>query len=269
MKGDVEKTKKLIEHNYYLRSKSPAIFFDRDPNEEVTKKSYFAVEMVPLPGLTPEKYKVLCFRLVNKNPRTQNSIEESKSFFMMTDVRFTYNDLQENFDELGNKDHDDKSDKHDIENEEQEEEDDLSSLANGEIHIVDIANYTLRHLASMSLMVMRTYMNYLQEAYPVRLKAMHIINCPTHLNHMVAITKPFIREEVFNMIHFHIQGFETLYEHVPRNMLPMDYGGKAKSLADITTQWWEIVKKNRAYIMNPKFWNVHKTEEVRSRWSWW
>lgn len=108
---------------------------------------------------------------------------------MMTDVRFAFNDITENYDKTDTD-----------ESATDDNEDDLSSLANGEIHIVDIANYTLRHIASMSLMVMRTYMNYLQEAYPVRLKAMHIINCPTHLNRMVAITRPFIREEVFKMV---------------------------------------------------------------------
>ncbi|XP_075157167.1 alpha-tocopherol transfer protein-like [Haematobia irritans] len=264
MGGDVEETKKLLEHNYLLRSKSPHIFSERDPCDEATKKSYFDVQMVPLPGLTIDNYKVLCFRLVNKDARTQNSIEESKCFFMMTDARFTYNDHQRNYDNIssngnGNNDADDGYD---------DDDDDMATLANGEIHIVDIANYTLRHLASMSLMVMRTYMNYLQEAYPVRLKTMHIINCPTQLHRMVAITRPFIREDVFNLIHFHTDGFETLYEHVPRDMLPVDYGGTARSLADITAQWWEIVKKNRAYLMDPKFWKVDKPE-TRNRWTLW
>ncbi|XP_073830645.1 alpha-tocopherol transfer protein-like [Musca autumnalis] len=262
MNGDLEETKKIIQHNYLLRNKTPQIFIDRNPDDEATQKSYFDVEMVPLPGLTPDNYKVLCFRLINKDPKTQNSIEESKAFFMMTDTRFTYNDLTENFNEV--------SSTESAKDEDCDIDDDMSSLSSGEIHIVDIANYTLRHIANMSLMVMRAYMNFLQEAYPVRLKAMHIINCPTHVNRMVTITKPFIREEVFNMTHFHTKGLDTLYEHVPRDMLPVDYGGKAGSLADITADWWKIVHSKKSYLMDPKHWKINKTEEQpSSRWSLW
>lgn len=82
---------------------------------------------------------------------------------------------------------------------------DMESLASGEIHIVDTSKFTMRFIASISLSVMRTYMNYMQEAYPVRLKAMHIINCPNYANRMIAILRPFIREEVFKMVTFYIK----------------------------------------------------------------
>ncbi|XP_005188110.1 alpha-tocopherol transfer protein [Musca domestica] len=262
MNGDLEETKKLVEHNYLLRNKTPQIFIDRNPDDEATKKSFFDVEMVPLPGLTPENYKVLCFRMVNKDPKTQNSIEESKAFFMMTDTRFTFDDVTDKFLDVAPNSATTDDDKDCI-------DDDMSSLSNGEIHIVDIANYTLRHIANMSLMVMRAYMNFLQEAYPVRLKAMHIINCPTHVNRMVTITKPFIREEVFNMTHFHTKGLDSLFEHVPRDILPLDYGGNARSLADISADWWKIIQSKKTYLMDPRHWKVNKTEEPASRWSLW
>lgn len=101
----------------------------------------------------------------------------------MTDVRFIYSDLEEDYDQ-------------------ESEVVDMNSLADGEIHIVDIGNYTLSHMASMSILTMRTYMNFLQHAYPVRLKATHVINCPPFLNRMIAVMKPFIHDEVFKMVSF-------------------------------------------------------------------
>lgn len=103
---------------------------------------------------------------------------------MLADVRFIYSDVEEDFANVA-------------------EVEDMESLSSGEIHIVDIGNYSLRHMASMSLITMRTYMNFLQHAYPVRMKAMHVINCPTFLNRMVAITRPFIHEDVFKMVSIH------------------------------------------------------------------
>ncbi|KAM7348551.1 alpha-tocopherol transfer protein-like [Cochliomyia hominivorax] len=249
MNYDIEDTKQLMELNYQLRNKNPHIFLNRDPNNELTHKSFQTVDMVPLPGLTSDNYKILCFRLTEKDVKMQNSIEESKAFFLMTDVRFIYSDLEENFND-------------------DSEIDDMETLANGEIHIVDIGNYTLRHMASMSLMTMRTYMNFLQHAYPVRLKAMHVINCPTFLNRMVAITRPFIHEDVFKMIHFHTNGIESLYEHVPRDMLPLEYGGKAESLSVIKTKWWNVMLKNRDYLVDSNQWIIAKSE-TKSGWLWW
>ncbi|XP_065364258.1 alpha-tocopherol transfer protein-like [Calliphora vicina] len=249
MNGDIEDTKQLLELNYQLRNKNEHLFINRDPYDEMTQKSFQTVDMVPLPGVTPENYKILCFRLTEKDVKAQNSIEECKAFFLVADVRFIYSDVEEDF-------------ANDAEVEEME------SLASGEIHIVDIGNYSLRHMASMSLMTMRTYMNFLQHAYPVRLKAMHIINCPTYLNRMVAITRPFIHEDVFKMIHFHTDGIESLYEHVPRDMLPSEYGGKAESLSVIKSKWWNILTKKRDYLVDPNQWVVAKSE-TKSGWLWW
>lgn len=73
-------------------------------------------------------------------------------------------------------------------------------IADGDVQIVDINGYTMRHLAYVSIFVLRVYMRFLQEAYPSRLRAIHIINCPSFLDRMMAMMKPFIREEVYQMV---------------------------------------------------------------------
>lgn len=77
---------------------------------------------------------------------------------------------------------------------------DEADIASGDVQIVDIEGYTLRHLAYISIFVLRIYMKFLQEAYPSRLKAMHVINCPSFLDRLVSMMSPFLREEVRNMV---------------------------------------------------------------------
>lgn len=122
---------------------------------------------------------------MNRHKTVQrNSQEESKIFFMMADARFTEVDTIQD----AGQDHGQPTRVND------------ADIAEGDVQIVDINGYTMRHLAYISIFVLRVYMKFVQEAYPSRLRAIHIINCPSFLDRMMAMMKPFIREEVFQMV---------------------------------------------------------------------
>jgi hypothetical protein len=53
---------------------------------------------------------------------------------------------------------------------------------------------------------------------------MHIINCNPIIDKITALIKPFIRAENFNLIRFHAPGSETLFEFVPKDVLPDEVG---------------------------------------------
>ncbi|KAM8721710.1 hypothetical protein ACLKA7_007561 [Drosophila subpalustris] len=226
MHYDVEKTKTIIELNYGLRNKNPHIFIDRNMDDEQTAKGLQVSDLLILPGLTPERYKVLLFRLADFDASTRNSVEETKIFFMMTDARFTEPDIGAS-----------------AENQDEKRVLDDAHIADGDVQIVDIDGYTMRHLAYISIFVLRVYMKFVQEAYPSRLRAIHIINCPSFLDRMMAMMKPFIREEVYQLINYHTEGMDSLYKEVPRDMLPVEYGGKAGTIAEIKTHWLRILRE--------------------------
>lgn len=168
----------------------------------------------------------------------------------MADARFT--EVDTNKPEVSGQDHDQPPSR--------VNDDDI---AEGDVQIVDINGYTMRHLAYVSIFVLRVYMKFVQEAYPSRLRAIHIINCPSFLDRMMAMMKPFIREEVFEMvichsaslchllyalylqlqIKYHTEGMDSLYELVPRDMLPVEYGGKAGTIAEIKAHWMRVLKE--------------------------
>ncbi|XP_030568312.1 alpha-tocopherol transfer protein-like [Drosophila novamexicana] len=251
MHYEVEKTKTLIQLNYSLRNKNSNIFLDRNMEHESTAKGLKVSDLLILPGVTPERHKLLLFRMADLDPSTRNSVEESKIFFMMADARFTEPDVERPATDsvqgqaIGIADED---------------------IADGDVQIVDINGYTMRHLAYVSIFVLRVYMRFLQEAYPSRLRAIHIINCPSFLDRMMAMMKPFIREEVYQMINYHTEGMDSLYELVPRDMLPVEYGGKAGTIAEIKQHWLQILKDKTAYLSDDKYWKV--TSGSKSRWSW-
>lgn len=75
-----------------------------------------------------------------------------------------------------------------------------AELSDGEIPIFDMHGYSLRHLTKTVLSSLRVYMKFVQEAHPVRLKEIHVLNCPSYLDKVLMVVKPFIKSEVFKLV---------------------------------------------------------------------
>lgn len=71
----------------------------------------------------------------------------------------------------------------------------------------------------------------------------------------MALVRPFLKKELFDVMHFHTSGYESLYEHVPKNLLPIEYGGNAGNIDDIYDEWLEVMQKHREYLNDDLNWN--------------
>ncbi|KRF80753.1 alpha-tocopherol transfer protein isoform X8 [Drosophila virilis] len=212
-RGDVAAAQRLLQLNYAMRNKHPQIFIDRDPMDASCQQLLQVADLVPLPGLTPENNKLLFYRLIDHDADKFNFTAGIKVFFMVADCRFaTETD---------------------------------GRLSDGEIPIFDMAGYTLRHLTKTVLSSLRVYMKFVQEAHPVRLKEVHVLNCPSYLDKVLTVVKPFIKSEVFKLIHFHLPNADTPYKHFPRDMLPEEYGGSAGKMSHLKQQWVQLLQQHR------------------------
>ncbi|XP_017055125.1 alpha-tocopherol transfer protein [Drosophila ficusphila] len=230
---DPSAAQRLLELNYGLRNKHANIFIDRDPLDASSQQLLQVADLVPLPGLTPENNKLLFYRLIDFDAEKFNFTAAIKVFFMVADCRFATEDEER--------------------------------LSEGEIPIFDMAGYTLRHLTKTALGALRVYMKFVQEAHPVRLKEIHVLNCPLFVDKVMAVVKPFIKSEVFKLIHFHLPDSETPYGHFPRSMLPEEYGGEAGKMSDLKQQWMQLLKEQRDYLMDSKNWQINKVKKSGQR----
>ncbi|CAH2087459.1 unnamed protein product [Euphydryas editha] len=222
----MERVKRTIDLFFTIRSTAPELFLKRDPWSPEIRRVFEVTDMLPLPNKTKENYKVFIYRLNNPDYDLFNFVDSVKTFFMLADTRLT-------------------------------EEDDIPS---GEIPIFDSANITLKFIGKINLSVLRKYMLYTQEAIPIRLKQVHVINAPAYIGKLFALCKPFLKAEVAKLIKFHEPNTDTLYEDVPQDLLPLEYGGKAGSIEQIKRYWIKRIEAKRDWFLaNDKNWTVDES----------
>ena len=183
-------------------------------------------QVCPLPFYTQQNNKVTIFRLIDVDPNNYDAVDIFKLFFMMSDVRYITSDS------IG--------------------------LTEGEIGIMDFQGFSFRHFFKIAtnLSVLRAYLKYVQETVPFRIHQNHFVNCSPTLTKIIALIRPFVKKELFDVMHFHTDGYESLYEHVPHEILPTIYGGVAGNIDDFFKDWKNVVESHQAYLKDESNWKL-------------
>ena len=158
--------------------------------------------MPPLPGLTPKGCRVVMLRGVDKEMTTPNVAEMMKLTLMIGDIR-----LKE--EHVG---------------------------VAGDVYIMDANVATPAHFAKFTPALVKKFLICVQEAYPVKLKEVHVVNVSPIVDTIVNFVKPFLKEKIRERIFIH-SSLDDLYKYVPKDMLPAEYGGNAGNIKDLNDQW--------------------------------
>lgn len=117
--------------------------------------------------------------------------------------------------------------------------------ADGEIPIFDMTNITLRHFTKIVFSTLRLFMKYSQEAHPVVVQQIHIVNCSSLVNRVMMVIKPFLKAEVAERIQTHLPDSESLFKYIPKEVLPKEYGGHCGSIDSVRGFWLECLTNHR------------------------
>ncbi|XP_059469136.1 clavesin-2-like [Neocloeon triangulifer] len=96
----------------------------------------------------------------------------------------------------------------------------------GLIVIVDWSGFTLRHTGALSPKALKLMLEGLQDAFPARFKAIHMIGQPWYLEAALSVIKPFLKEKTRNKIFLHGANLSKLHEYVDKELLPAELGGE-------------------------------------------
>ena len=131
-------------------------------------------------------------------------------------------------------------------------------IAEGESCIFDAKDFSIWHFLKLgpAISTVRLFMRYVQEAVPHRLTQNHFVNCSPVLMKIIALIRPFIDKELCDSMHFHTSGYDSLYEFLPKESLPIDYGGLLGPLDEFYDKTLEAMDNKRDYLRDHGNWGL-------------
>ncbi|KAK4878815.1 hypothetical protein RN001_011321 [Aquatica leii] len=191
-----ELTKYTIESNIRIKNSGPNLFTDRNFNNENLRK----ISQVMTFSVMPDRYQDTLILVISMNDfNYKNYCQEAhfKLYFMVIDSIAYDNPPRE------------------------------------AIIIVDAKGVSLMHITTIRMNLLKLHSEYFDRGLPLACREVHFINCSYALTCCFNVTKPFIRSDKLQKIHFH-HGTrnDTIPEtlSIPKKYLPKEYGGELKSV---------------------------------------
>ncbi|XP_015588152.1 retinol-binding protein pinta [Cephus cinctus] len=215
-KHSLERTKEKIDAYYTIRTHLPELFADRDPKSSRIQEILDLGTYLPLP-LTdkPDSPRIVLIRGAIYDPNKYTFLEIFTVNFMIMDLLLL--------------------------------EDDRLDVA-GQDTLLDLTGGRVEHVSQFSPTVIKKVVTCFQDAYPIRTKSLHFINTPTTFDLVFAIFKRFMKDKLRQRIKVH-STVDKVYDYIPKQVLPSDYGGDGPSVAKLTSHWKQKVLDNREFFL--------------------
>ncbi|XP_063388725.1 uncharacterized protein LOC134674548 isoform X1 [Cydia fagiglandana] len=200
-KGSVEISKRRIDKMCTMRTFSPQLFDKTDAKNELMEL-HDIIKTINLPKLTKDHYRISLIKLTGKPlPLHYSHLD----FFKFTLI------LAEHIK--------------------------LHDYCQGFIIIVDHRDASIMDFVTRTnLYEFQNVISLLTEGYGIRMKGLHILSSSKVVDTLVAIFKQVFSAKLAARIHVH-NTIETLYEFVPKSLLPEDLGGDERSISILHEEW--------------------------------
>ncbi|XP_026489035.2 uncharacterized protein LOC113395614 [Vanessa tameamea] len=203
-KGSIERAKNQIDKICTMRTLLPQFFQDCNVKNDFADLRKI-VHIAILPKLTDDHYRVQI------NKFTANVIKPSELM-----EYYRYNIIQSEY----IKAHD---------------------YLNGFIVVQDFTETNMVDFVSkINLSELRQILSIHIEGYGVRIKAIHIICASKVISTFVSILKQVLSSKVADRINVH-KNIEEIHKHIPKEILPKDFGGDERSLKDLQQEWLDVL----------------------------
>ncbi|CAL4067151.1 unnamed protein product, partial [Meganyctiphanes norvegica] len=98
--------------------------------------------------------------------------------------------------------------------------------SNGVVAIIDWSSFPARHTTSLKPKLLRMMLDGLQDSFPLRLGALHIVYQPWYVEACLSLAKPFLKEKLRSKVFIHGNNLSALHAQVPPRLLPAELGGE-------------------------------------------
>ncbi|KAF2879514.1 hypothetical protein ILUMI_26656 [Ignelater luminosus] len=120
---------------------------------------------------------------------------------------------------------------------------------NGLNIIHDMRGFSLEYLTHLTPTLCKKLIFCLQSAYPLRIKGIVFINTPVVYEVFINLFTPFMNEKLTKRLTIlREDAIEKLYEQIPQEVLPEEYGGKAGPISKICGEFRATVDKYKNWF---------------------
>ncbi|GLV36670.1 uncharacterized protein CBL_02495 [Carabus blaptoides fortunei] len=210
-KFSLEKTKRKLDMFYSVRNLFPEYFENREPLHPSMQLYFDTVIMVQMPRLTEDYHRVVIVKYYMKDPVNFNVVTFIKYIMMVSEIYMRYDC------KIGN-------------------------------HIIiDNTNATVANIAKLTPTELKQCIAILQNAYSDRVIGIHNIRNPKYATTLMSLLKAVFNKKISNRVYVH-DDLESLYKHVPKNVLPKDFGGPERTLKELHSDIRVFVESHNSWI---------------------
>ncbi|XP_055709444.1 clavesin-2-like isoform X2 [Phlebotomus papatasi] len=130
----------------------------------------------------------------------------------------------------------------------------------GLVVLLDMTGVSLGHSRFLSPQLARNTVEVVQDAFPLRFKAFHILHEPFYFDAILAVLKPFLREKIRKRIFLHGSDLASLYRFIPQEILPAEYGGLQPSFDN--SIWRQNILDSEEYFANLENYQIPEENSV-------
>ncbi|XP_050428160.1 alpha-tocopherol transfer protein-like [Adelges cooleyi] len=206
-KNNLQRTKKVLESYFVVRADLPELFDDLTTDAEWAKNAMKIGKISLMPKMTPEANRVHILRTIENNDSEFNAVAMCKGTLKTIDYLMRREPIY------------------------------------GMVFIFDLQHCQLSYLLSFTPSLTKNLMRCIHEATPLRVKGIHYVNPPKFVSRLVSFFKMFLPTKIQNRILIH-ENFESLHKHIPKDVLPNEYGGTAGSIEKLEEELFENFKED-------------------------
>lgn len=215
-KYSLEKAKKKILLYYTARTSTPEFFQDRDTANHLIQEIVGQGLIMPLPAdESKSNAKIVLSRLGHCDFTKFNFLQVMKATYLMSDMCMIHSDV---------------------------------TIVVGNINIVDLRGCGITLMSQITPQLIRK-LSSLLEPFPVRIKAIHLVNPPRGIATVYNLFMSLCHEKLRNRVYVH-DSFEDLHKVVDKRHLPVEYGGTNSNLPEIIKNWQKTLLENRQWFID-------------------
>uniref|UniRef100_A0ABD2XKG1 CRAL-TRIO domain-containing protein n=1 Tax=Trichogramma kaykai TaxID=54128 RepID=A0ABD2XKG1_9HYME len=159
-----EATLACMDCYYRLRAQVPDFFAARDPTSQASLNALKVVYFAALPKPDKQGNRIIFHGLADGAPSRYQFADSVKLLLMSMDASL-----------------------HEV------------GCVPGHVFLFDMRGVGIGHLTRLSLAGIKRFFEYIQDAMPVRLKAIHVLNCVWFIDRVLALVKPFMKKELMDI----------------------------------------------------------------------